>query len=63
MYIGAAPFCEKNAAYLEKQKAAFLKGESSPDFAQENYEVDYEGRATLADLTDLGRRQMGFTPW
>lgn len=63
MYIGAAPYCAKNAAFLERQKAAFLKGESCPDFAPENYEVAYEGRATLEDLTDLGRRQMGFTPW
>ncbi|HJQ26491.1 MAG TPA: YbiU family protein [Blastocatellia bacterium] len=60
MYIGAAPYCAKNAAYLERQKTAFLKGESAPDFAPENYEVAYEGRATLADLTELGKRQMGF---
>ena len=63
MYIGAAPYCAKNVAYLEKQKPAFLKGESSPDFAAENYEVAYEGRGTLADLTELGKRQMGFSPW
>ena len=63
MYIGAAPVCAKNAGYLEKQKQAFLKGESSPDFAPENYEVAYKGRATPADLTDLGKRQMGFSPW
>ena len=63
MYIGAAPSCAKNTGYLEKQKQAFLKGESSPDFAPENYEVAYKGRATPADLTDLGKRQMGFSPW
>ncbi|NBX05826.1 MAG: DUF1479 domain-containing protein, partial [Betaproteobacteria bacterium] len=33
---------------------------SSPDFAPENYEVDFVGRATPADLTPLGLRQMGF---
>lgn len=63
MYIGAAPSCAKNAAFLEKQKPAFLAGKSSPDFAAENYEVGYKGRATLDDLTPLGRRQMGFEPW
>ena len=63
MYIGAAPWCAKNAAFLEKQKPAFLKGESSPDFAAENYEVDYRGRAAMEDLSPLGRRQMGFDPW
>ena len=63
MYIGAAPYCPKNANYLERQKSAFLKGESAPDFAPENYEVAYLGRTTLADLTELGKRQMGFAPW
>jgi hypothetical protein len=63
MYIGAAPYCAKNTAYLERQRWSFLNGQSPPDFAPENYEVDYEGRATLADLTELGRRQMGFVGW
>ena len=43
IYIGAAPHCAKNAAYLERQKAAFLKGASAPDFAPENYEVQLRG--------------------
>jgi hypothetical protein len=63
MYIGAAPHCAKNTAFLERQKPAFLEGRSSPDFAAEDYEVAYRGRATLDDLTELGRKQMGFTPW
>jgi hypothetical protein len=63
IYIGAAPWCPKNAAYLERQKAAFLKGESAPDFAPENYEVRFEGRALAGDLTDLGEKQMGLSAW
>jgi hypothetical protein len=63
MYVGAAPHCAKNAAYLERQGQAFLKGESAPDFGPEHYEVTYQGRATLEDLTDLGKRQMGFMSW
>lgn len=63
MYIGAAPYCAKNAGFLERQWAAFLKGESAPDFAPENYEVNYRGRATPDDLSDLGRRQMGLLSW
>ncbi len=63
IYIGSAPECPKNAAYLQKQKAAFLEGRSAPDFAPENYEVEFEGRATVDDLTDLGRRQMGVEAW
>jgi hypothetical protein len=60
IYIGSAPDCAKNRAYLPKQKAAFLAGRSAPDFAAMDFEVDFKGRATEADLTDLGRQQMGF---
>ncbi len=63
IYIGSAPDCAKNREYLPPQKAAFLAGRSAPDFAPENYEVDFAGRATETDLTPLGRRQMGFDPW
>jgi hypothetical protein len=63
IYIGAAPFCEKNITYLEKQAQAFKKGESAPDFAPEHYELDYKNRATEADLTELGKKQMGLIPW
>ncbi|MFN9743669.1 MAG: YbiU family protein [Acidobacteriota bacterium] len=59
IYIGAAPWCAKNEAFLEKQAAAFLSGRSCPDFAPEDYEVDFTGRAALSDLTPLGRVQMG----
>jgi hypothetical protein len=60
MYIGAAPDCEKNRSFQALQKPAFEAGLSSPDFAPENYEVDFSGRATPADLSSLGLRQMGF---
>ncbi|ASJ73824.1 hypothetical protein IMCC3135_18725 [Granulosicoccus antarcticus IMCC3135] len=59
IYIGASPVCGKNRAYALRQSASFISGRSAPDFAAEDYEVDFEGRATVADLTDLGRRQMG----
>ncbi len=60
MYISSAPYCEKNRSNLKMQKTAFLRGESSPDFAREDYELDFSGRASETDLTALGRRQMGF---
>jgi len=60
IYIGSAPDCPKNRAYLPRQRQAFLAGRSAPDFAAMDFEVDFVGRATEADLTDLGRRQMGF---
>ena len=58
IYIGASPVCAKNEAYARKQAQSFLAGLSAPDFAPENYEVDFDGRATLDDLTPEGRRQM-----
>ena len=60
IYIGSAPDCVKNRAYLPGQRDAFLAGRSPPDFAPMDFEVDFKGRATAADLTDLGRTQMGF---
>jgi hypothetical protein len=60
IYIGAAPDCPKNRAYLPRQKAAFLAGRSAPDFAAMDLEVDFKGRATERDLSPLGRIQMGF---
>ena len=63
MYIGASPMCNKNSDYLEKQGQRFLTGESAPDFAAENYEVNYRDRATMDDLTNLGKKQMGLMPW
>ena len=63
IYIGAAPWCEKNARFLTRQAESFLAGKSSPDFAAEDYEVDFNHRATLADLSELGKQQMGLLPW
>ncbi len=59
IYIGVSPRCSKNEAYIRKQAVKFLAGESAPDFAAEDYEVDFRGRATIDDLTELGKAQMG----
>lgn len=59
IYIGASPVCGKNAAYAAKQAQAFRTGRSAPDFAAEDHEVDFKGRATPEDLTGPGRAQMG----
>ncbi|MEE9319084.1 MAG: YbiU family protein [Granulosicoccus sp.] len=58
IYVGASPACAKNEAYARAQSAYFLGGQSAPDFAAENYEVDFFGRATVDDLTELGKQQM-----
>lgn len=63
IYIGAAPYCDKNARFLVRQAESFLAGKSSPDFAAEDYEMDFKNRATLEDLSELGKKQMGLMPW
>ena len=62
MYIGAAPRCSKNAQFLELLRPAFEQGQSSPDFAPEDYETDFSGRFTIDQLSALGRVQMGYDP-
>jgi hypothetical protein len=59
MYIPASPHCPKNAAYARRCGQAFLKGASPGDFAPEDYEAGWTGRATLDDLDAVGRDQLG----
>jgi hypothetical protein len=63
IYIGSAPWCDKNDAFAKRQAGAFLEGRSSPDFAPENYELGFDGRARANDLSALGQMQMGLRPW
>lgn len=58
IYIGASPACNKNKTYAVKQAEHFKSGASAPDFAAENYEIDFSGRAKVSDLTELGKKQM-----
>ena len=62
MYIAATVGCPKNTAYLTRQAPAFLTGKTPPDFAPDDFEVDFRGRGTEADLTPLGRGQLGLPP-
>ncbi|WP_260737677.1 DUF1479 domain-containing protein [Tunturiibacter lichenicola] len=62
MYISSTPGCAKNTAYLAKQAPSFLSGKTPPDFAPDDFEVDFKGRGTEADLTPLGRSQLGLAP-
>jgi hypothetical protein len=61
MYIASAPGCAKNSAYLERQAVSFLAGKTPPDFPADNFEVDFVGRGTVADLGERGRKQLGIT--
>jgi hypothetical protein len=60
MYIAPAPDCAKNRQYAALQKVAFEAGHSAPDFAPDNFETDFQGRFTRADLSPLGLRVMGY---
>jgi hypothetical protein len=62
MYIASTPGCAKNTAYLGRQAPTFLAGKTPPDFAPDDFEVDFKGRGTEADLTPLGRSQLGLQP-
>jgi hypothetical protein len=61
IYIASAPGCPKNSAYLERQAPAFIAGKTPPDFAPDDFEVNFVGRATVQDLTKAGREQLAVT--
>jgi hypothetical protein len=63
IYLPSAPHCPKNAAYGAACGQAFLRGVSPSDFAPEDYEVGWKGRATVEDLDAVGRKQLGLEPW
>ena len=58
VYVGSTPYCKKNLDYSKKQAKKFLQGKSPPDFAPEDYEINYKNRATINDLTELGKKQL-----
>ena len=60
MYIPAVPLTPLNQAYIERQKANFLSGETPPDFPGKG-EASFVGLATVNDVgSRVGRRAMGF---
>ena len=63
IYVGATPYCKKNLDYTLKQAKKFLKGESPPDFAAEDYEVNYKGRIKIENLTSLAKKQLAIENW
>jgi hypothetical protein len=62
LYIGAAPLCERNAAYRADAYDRFVRGASPRDFPDEHAELAFVGRAGPGDLSDLGWRQFGVDP-
>ena len=58
VYVGATPYCKKNLDYTVKQTKKFLEGRSPPDFAPEDYEINYNGRVKLENLSSLAKKQL-----
>ena len=58
VYVGSTPYCKKNLDYMRKQAKKFLKGESPPDFAAEDFETNYKGRIKIENLTPLAKKQL-----
>ena len=58
VYVGSTPYCKKNLDYVRIQAKKFLKGESPPDFAAEDFETNYKGRIKIENLTPLAKKQL-----
>ena len=63
VYVGSTPYCKKNLDYVRKQAKKFLKGESPPDFAAEDFETNYKGRIKTKNLTSLAKKQLAIEEW
>lgn len=59
MYIPAAPRCPRNDAYATSLPERFLSGRSPLDFPDDDFETDFHGRATVADLNSIGLEFLG----
>ena len=63
LYIPAGPDCPRNRAYAERMRRRFERGVRPPDFEFKGIpelERDAVERASFADLSEEGRRMMGY---
>jgi len=64
LYIPSAPMCPLNARSLRRQREAWEQGNAPPGFPNLRIEKkNPQFRSEVSDLTDLGRKQMGFDPF
>ncbi len=63
LYIAASPMCKQNARYLVKQRDSYMSQMAPPDFPQVAFEKGSSRVTKPADLSSLGRKEMGFDPW
>ncbi len=59
MYIAATPRCPRNDAYATSMLERFVSGRSPLDFPDDDFEIDFRGRATIDDLNSIGRGFLG----
>ncbi|EJD42505.1 DUF1479-domain-containing protein, partial [Auricularia subglabra TFB-10046 SS5] len=60
MYIASVPATKQNVTYIAKQRDAFLKGRTPPDFGRDGDESTVKGVGSADDiLNPIGRRAMG----
>lgn len=60
-YVPAAPLCKVNARYLKRQRLNFLQSRAPPDFPGGLGESEHDGCASVGDLSEAGKRIMGFS--
>lgn len=67
LYIPACPLTERNAAYLSRQRHAFLNGLPGPDFPGGEGEARHVGRPGVKEVEAVngveGLRAFGLTRW
>ncbi|KAI9470044.1 MAG: DUF1479 domain-containing protein [Benjaminiella poitrasii] len=62
-YIPSAPLCRINSEYIKKQRAAFERGLTPPDFPGNHFEETFEDRAKPETISDAAKICMGIKPY
>lgn len=63
LYIPSTPLCPSSSEYLLRQRTAFEKGKTPPDFPANDCEEHFDDRAKPEDLTVQQKLGMGFLPF
>jgi hypothetical protein len=66
-YIPIVPMCPHNADYVVSQRPTFEEGACGPDFQDRHvtktFEPLFENRATVEDMSLIGKQLMGYAPY
>ncbi|KAI9310701.1 DUF1479 domain protein [Dichotomocladium elegans] len=63
LYIPSTPMCPKSSQYLLRQRLAFEKGLTPPDFPENHCEEHFDDRVKPSDLNEIQKLGMGFLPY